>query len=104
MIDPLNMNSLPVGPATATPGGTPCGPASTADGKDFKSYLVERLDEVNKLQQQADESVQRLVTGQTDNVAEVLSTVRKADVAFSLMMEIRNKLMDAYTEIRQMRV
>lgn len=104
MVDPLNTGPLSV-PATAIPDR--CGPAAKAapvEGKDFNSFLVDRLNEVNQLQKQADEGVQRLMTGQTDNVAEVLSTVRKADVAFSLLMEIRNKLMDAYTEIRQMRV
>jgi flagellar hook-basal body complex protein FliE len=37
-------------------------------------------------------------------VAEVLTATRKAGIAFDLLMEIRNKLMDAYTEMRQMRV
>ncbi len=48
--------------------------------------------------------MQRLVTGESDNVAEVLSAIRKSEVAFSLLMEIRNKLLDAYSEIRQMRI
>jgi flagellar hook-basal body complex protein FliE len=37
-------------------------------------------------------------------MAEVFSAVRKAQVAFGLLMEIRNKLTDAYEEIQQMRV
>jgi flagellar hook-basal body complex protein FliE len=48
--------------------------------------------------------VEDLLTGRSDNVVEVFSAVRKADVAFSLLMEIRNKMLDAYTEIQQMRV
>jgi flagellar hook-basal body complex protein FliE len=62
------------------------------------------LDEVNRLQQEASQSVEKLATGESDNVAEVLSSVRKADVAFSLLMEMRNKLVDAYRELQQMRV
>ena len=46
----------------------------------------------------------KLATGQTDNVAEVFSAVRKADIAFSLLMQIRNQLVDAYTEIRNIRI
>ena len=42
-------------------------------------------------------------TGKTDNVTEVLSAVQKADLAFKMLMQIRNKLIDAYDEFRQMR-
>lgn len=72
--------------------------------KDFKQFLLESLEKVNQLQAQADEGVQRLLAGETDNVAEVFSASRKAGIAFDLLMEIRNKLMDAYGEIKQMRV
>lgn len=73
-------------------------------GKDFKSILLNSLDEVNRLQTEADTQVQKLLTGETDNVAEVLVAANKAGVAFDLLMEIRNKLSDAYQEIQQMRI
>ena len=106
MTDPLNLNSIPgiTAPLSRGNSATPTSPAPTVNGRDFKSFLMDRLSEVNQLQKQADEGVRRLMTGQTDHVAEVLGTVKKAEIAFSLLMEIRNKLMDAYTEIRQMRV
>ncbi len=88
----------------AAPALTPSPAAKAVAGKDFKEYLLESLERVNRLQTEADEGVQKLLTGQTDNVAEVLSATRKAGIAFDLLMEIRNKLMDAYTELRQMRV
>ena len=87
-------------PATTTPATPPMAP----DGKDFKSYLLESLEKVNRLQLEADAGVQKLLTGETDNVAEVFSAARKAGIAFDMLMEIRNKLMEAYTELRQMRV
>ncbi len=70
----------------------------------FKELLLESLDKVNQLQLEAEKATERLATGQTDNVAEVLSAVKKADIAFSLMMQIRNQLMSAYNEIRNMRI
>jgi len=78
--------------------------ADQATGKDFKTILLDSLNEVNRLQTEADKGVQRLLTGETDNVAEVFAAVNKAGVAFDLLMEIRNKLTDAYQEIKQMRV
>ena len=82
------------------------GPASgePAAGKDFKTVLLDSLDEVNQLQTEADAGVQRLLTGETNNVAEVFAAVNKAGVAFDLLMEVRNKMTEAYREIQQMRV
>ena len=79
-------------------------PSEAVEGKDFKTILLDSLDEVNRLQNEADQGVQRLLTGETDNVAEVLNAVNKAGIAFDLLMEVRNKLTDAYREIQQMRV
>jgi len=45
-----------------------------------------------------------LLTGETDNVAEVITAVNKAGIAFDLLMEVRNKLADAYRQIQQMQV
>lgn len=86
------------------PASTPSPTSKAVVGKEFKAYLLESLEKVNQLQTEADAGVQKLLTGQTDNVAEVLTATRKAGIAFDLLMEIRNKLMDAYSELRQMRV
>ena len=94
----------------STPAFAPLTPPAAANdstpvkGKDFKTYLIDSLNKVSQLQDEADAGVQKLATGQTDNIAEVFSATRKAGVAFDLLMEIRNKLMDAYTELKQMRV
>ncbi|MBX3394094.1 MAG: flagellar hook-basal body complex protein FliE [Phycisphaerae bacterium] len=83
---------------------SPAGSSAPVEGKDFKSFLMESLEKVSRLQQDADAGVQKLLTGETDNVAEVFTASRKAGIAFDLLMEIRNKLMDAYGEVKQMRV
>lgn len=81
-----------------TPGATGTPPA------DFQQALLDSLDQVNRLQREASAGVEKLMTGQSRNAAEVFSAVRKADIAFSMMMEIRNKLVEAYRELQQMRV
>ena len=70
----------------------------------FKEMLKERLDEVNALQLEADAAVRDLVAGKTDNLHEVLVAVSEADLSFRLMMQVRNKLVDAYKEIMRMQV
>lgn len=82
----------------------PATPPAQAPEKAFQDYLLDSLEKVNQLQNEADAGVQKLLTGESNNVAEVFSASRKAGIAFDLLMEIRNKLVDAYTEIKQMRV
>lgn len=100
MIDPLNLSGVDAAR------GSPSLPAVTSktSGPDFKTVLIDHLEEVNRLQKEADSGVQKLLTGETENVAEVFATVNKAGIAFDLLMEIRNKLTDAYQEIQQMRL
>lgn len=79
-------------------------PPDQVEGKDFKAILLDSLNEVNRLQAEAETGVQRLLTGESDNVAEVFAAANKAGIAFDLLMEVRNKLTEAYQEIKQMRV
>jgi flagellar hook-basal body complex protein FliE len=107
MADPFQIDGLGTGginPTQGPAGAGAGGKASPLNGKDFQSFLTESLEKVNALSNEATEAVNRLATGQTQNVAEVFTTVQKAGVAFDLLMEIRNKLLDAYQEIQQMRV
>ncbi|MCG3129753.1 MAG: Flagellar hook-basal body complex protein FliE [Phycisphaerae bacterium] len=90
----------PVAPIEA-PGAGGVAPASA---KGFQSLLMDNLNEVNRLQREADQGVSALLTGETDDVAEVMTAVNKAGIAFDLLMEVRNKLLDAYREIQEMRV
>lgn len=104
MPDPLSIQGVQTGQVGPIGKSMPAGPTTTPDGKSFKDVLMESLDEVNRLQQEAEAGVQKVATGETENLAEVFSAVRKADVAFSMLMEMRNKLVDAYREIQQIRV
>ncbi len=101
-IGPYEFNPLLGTPGLKTP--TPSAEVGSSDGPRFKDVLLDHLSEVNRLQMEANQGMEKLATGQTDNYTEVFSAVRKADVAFSMLMEIRNKLVDAYRELQQMRV
>lgn len=76
----------------------------TAGGEDFAAALRAQLEQVSRMQAEAEAGMQGLLTGQATDVTAVLAATRKAEVAFSLLMEIRNKLVDAYAEVRQLRV
>lgn len=105
MPDPLMINGIQAGQVGALgKSAQQSAPASAPDGASFKDMLLNSLNEVNRLQQEAAAGVDQLATGQTDDVANVFSAVRKADIAFSMLMEMRNKMIEAYQELQQMRV
>ena len=78
--------------------------AQQADGGGFKDMLLNSIREVNSMQQEADKAVELIATGKDVNPAEVLTAVQKADIAFRMMMQIRNKLVEAYNSIESMQV
>lgn len=82
----------------------PSGPSSPAEGKSFADTLKDAVGNVNELQKSADKAAQDLATGRTDNVAEVMIKSEKADIALKLMMQVRNKIIDAYQEVMKMQV
>lgn len=73
-------------------------------GGDFKDFLLNSIQEVNSMQQAADQAVEQIAAGGDVNPAEVLTAVQKADIAFRMMMQIRNKMVQAYQEIQNIRV
>lgn len=72
--------------------------------RSFRELLLQSIDQVNTMQVDADTAVETLMTGGDINPAEVLTAVQKADMAFKLMQQIRNKLMEAYREIQDVRI
>lgn len=103
MTDPLGL----VGGAQHTqglPGLTPTRKASETGGPAFKDLLMQNIEQVNKLQEDATQAIEDLSTGRRDDVESVLLATAKADTAFRLLQQVRNKVFDAYAEIQQMRV
>ena len=70
----------------------------------FKDLLVNSISEVQRLQTQADQSIRELVSGEITDVSQVLVAIEKADIAFSTMMQMRNKIVEAYQEVIRMSV
>ena len=70
----------------------------------FKDLMLGGIGEVNMMQQRADQAVEKMMTGGEIGMAEVLTAVQKADIAFKMMMQMRNKFVQAYQEIQNIRV
>lgn len=81
-------------------GGVRSSPGDTS----FKDLLLKNLDEVNKLQQDASKAAEDLQSGKRNDVEGVMLATSKADTAFKALQAVRNRVMEAYDEIKQMRV
>jgi flagellar hook-basal body complex protein FliE len=73
-------------------------------GQSFGQIFKDMLSETNQLQSDAADIAQKFALGQIEDVHDVMIAAEKAGVAFELVMEIRNKLVDAYQEMMRMQV
>ncbi|MCH8156362.1 MAG: flagellar hook-basal body complex protein FliE [Nitrospinae bacterium] len=73
-------------------------------GPSFADTLTESLNKVNDLQKEADKAIEDFATGKTRNIHETMIAVNKADLAFRLTMQVRNKIVEAYQEVMRTQV
>ena len=65
----------------------------------FKDFLKNCIDDVNKLQKEAEKTVGEVATGKVENIHEAMIAMQKADLSFKLMVEARNRIVRAYEEV-----
>ena len=71
---------------------------------DFKQMLQQQIEQVNRLQHDASLAIHELAASRQSEIQSVLVAAQKADRAFKMLLEIRNKVMDAYQEIKQIQI
>jgi flagellar hook-basal body complex protein FliE len=100
------MSIIPVGPGSILPVAGGIGQTSQAQaGKPSFAQMIENLlGDANTQQIQADQAVQQLALGRTDNVHDVMLALAKADMSFRTVLEIRNRLTEAYQEVMRMQI
>jgi flagellar hook-basal body complex protein FliE len=75
-------------------------PADTGEG--FGGVLKNALQQVNQLSGGADQQIGNLLQGGSADMSTVMIAVEKAEVSFQLMMQVRNKIVNAYQDIEKM--
>jgi flagellar hook-basal body complex protein FliE len=70
----------------------------------FEEVLKASIQEVNDLQKEADEAIRELARGQTQDLHKTMILMEKAELSLKLMVQVRNKLLDAYQELMRMPV
>jgi len=98
------VSPLPLPPSPPALGSGGASSAGNVGESSFQDLMMQSLREVNGMQQDAQKAVEQLATGEDVNMAEVMTAVQKADMSFRLMLQMRNKLVQAYQEIRDIRI
>src|SRR5215469_18358052 len=70
----------------------------------FEDVLLKSIEHVNELDRQSQSMIAGALIGEDYTQAEVFTAVKKADLAFRTMLQIRNKLLDAYNELINIRM
>ena len=104
MADPL-IGQITVNPNLQLPEiAKPRVPGSAQEGESFGDILKNAISMVNELQKQSDGEIQKLMTGESVDLHTTMIAVQKADLSFQMMMQVRNKIVQAYQEIMRMQV
>ena len=105
MISPLgpNLSSILAQVNTSRPASsssvTDTGDSSGGFGDVFKAAVQQ----VDQLQTGADQQISSVLSAKSNtDVGNVMASVEKADIAFQLMMQVRNKIVSAYQDIEKM--
>jgi flagellar hook-basal body complex protein FliE len=79
-------------------------PVQQSQSSSFGKALQQSLEQVNRLQLEADANINDLATGKQTDIHQTMISVEKASVSFELMMQIRNKVISAYDKIMRTQV
>ena len=75
---------------------------SDTEGLNFGDMLKSAVHSVDEVNDNATAQVGNLLQGGNSDVNSVMIAVEKADVSFQLMMQVRNKIVNAYQDIEKM--
>jgi flagellar hook-basal body complex protein FliE len=77
----------------------------TGEGKlNFGEILKETINSVNEAQLNADDAVRSVLKGESKDIHETMVILQKAETSLQMMLEVRNRLLEAYQEIMRTQV
>lgn len=70
----------------------------------FKNMLMDAINKVNNYEKENEIYSMKIATGELDNIHEAMIAAQKADISMQFMLQVRNKVLDAYREIMRMQI
>jgi flagellar hook-basal body complex protein FliE len=90
--------------AAQADGAARSGASAPPEGEGFADVLGRLVGEVDSLQQESTDKLTGFAEGRTDDVHDVMLAMTRADLSFRMMLEVRNKLVEAYQEVMRTQV
>jgi flagellar hook-basal body complex protein FliE len=75
-----------------------------AGGAGFENWLAQQLVVTNEKLVEADQGVRRLALGEAENLHQVMIALEEAKLRFDLVVQVRNRLVEAYQDVLRMRI
>lgn len=97
-----SISSLRILPVETNPPLAKAPSAPTEDSNDFMTTLQHSMDSVESAQSEAQIQVSQLLNGKGADLHSAMIAVEKADLSFQLMMQVRNKIVQAYQQVSNM--
>jgi flagellar hook-basal body complex protein FliE len=73
-------------------------------GASFMDHLKNGIAEVNEMQKKADGMAMEVAAGKSENLHETMLATSQAEITFNLMVQLRNRALEAYQEVMRMPV
>lgn len=74
------------------------------NGASFSTLFMEAIKNTDQLVKESNDYSVKIASGEIENIHEAMIAAQKADVSLQLVMQIRNKVLDAYREITRMQI
>src|SRR5437660_5575803 len=99
------MSIAPISPTSFTPSIAPIKATAKTDGSAaFQSLLDHAIQNVESFRQDAEKKVGNFLSGESDEVHEVVMATQKAELSFEMFQAVRNKVVQAYQEVMRMQL
>jgi len=100
----ISAKVAPLAGTTGLAGAPGVAPGQAAGGDSFATMLGNMVSDINTQQTTATQTVTALQSGQNVPLHQAVIAMEEANVSFQLMVEVRNRLLDAYKEITSMQI
>ena len=94
----------PINPITGIKNPVPPSVVGTSQSGGFEAALEEAIFRVNQSQSEAKDSASRLLAGENEELHQVALATQRAEIEFELLLQVRNKAVQAYQEIMRMQL
>ena len=79
-------------------------PGETSKGSGFQDLLQNAIGQVDGIRKTADATVERFLSGEGEELHTTVMATQRAELAFEMFMQVRNKVVQAYQEVMRMQM